>query len=225
MPVRLLTPPASEPVTLAEAKAHLRLDTVDDDTYVNTLILVARQYVEQACWRGLVTQTWELVLDGFGGEDTLELGQRGRRFALPPAFTELPPGNVNPGGFLPYLELPMGVLASVTSLTYIDTNGVQQNLTLTTDYVIDVVSVPGRVRLAYNKAWPATQSPRWDAVRVQYVVGTAVDAVPAPLKQAILLLISQMYEYRTPEVTGALISPVQFAFNALISPYRLVRIG
>jgi hypothetical protein len=51
------------------------------------------------------------------------------------------------------------------------------------------------------------------------------DEVPSALCQAILLLVSQMYEHRTPEVVGAVINPVQFAYDALIGPYRLARFG
>ena len=56
------------------------------------------------------------------------------------------------------------------------------------------------------------------------MVGTSVANVPAPIKQAILLLISQMYEHRTPEVTGAVVSPVVFAVDALLAPYRMVMV-
>lgn len=65
---RLITPPASKPVTLAEAKAHLRVDTADDDTYINSLIDVATQIVdgrEERVAITLMSQTWELSLDAF----------------------------------------------------------------------------------------------------------------------------------------------------------------
>jgi uncharacterized phiE125 gp8 family phage protein len=54
MPVRLVTGPAEEPVTLTQAKSHLRLDTSLDDAYVASLIVAARQYIERVCWRGVV---------------------------------------------------------------------------------------------------------------------------------------------------------------------------
>lgn len=227
MPVQLITPPASEPVTLAEAKAHLRLETALDDDYVNTLIGAARQYIEQVCWRGLVTQTWELVLESFTGEDTLELGTRGRRYGSgQSSFNELPRGNLSSSGFLPWIELPKGNLGTVTSIKYIDTNGTQQTLA-GTEYTVDAVEVPGRVRLAYGKFWPPTQWPRWDAVRIQYTVGWAVAAGiwagPTAIKQAMYLLISQLYEHRSPEVIARGIVQIQFSADALLAPYRLNR--
>ncbi len=157
MPAQLITPPVAEPVTLADAKAHLRLDTALDDDYVKSLITMARQYIEEVCWRGLVTQTWELTLDSFQGEDTLELGQRGRRVAGAggTGFTELPRGNLSSSGFLPWIVLPKGTLQKVTSIKYIDANGTQQTLAAT-EYTVDTVEVPGRVRLAFGKYWPWT---------------------------------------------------------------------
>ena len=60
---RLLTPPASEPVTLERVKAHLRVDGDEENDLISTLIVVARQYVEQRCWCALINQTWILGLD------------------------------------------------------------------------------------------------------------------------------------------------------------------
>lgn len=57
--------PATEPVTLTEAKSHLRVDTTDDDTLITELIKAARQVVENNTGRSLVTQTWRLSLDAF----------------------------------------------------------------------------------------------------------------------------------------------------------------
>lgn len=228
MPVQLITPPAAEPVTLVEAKAHLRLDTALDDSYVSSLITMARQYIEEVCWRGLVTQTWELVLDGFQGEDTLELGARGRRVVGPAGtgFTELPRGNLSTSGFLPYIVLPKGNLQTVNSVKYYDSSGTLQALA-STEYAVDSVDTPGKLRLAYGKVWPSTQCPRWDAVRIQYDVGWDFTATvwegPAALRQAIMLLVSQLYEHRSPEVVARGITQIQFSADALIAPYRLNR--
>ena len=58
--IKLITPPACEPVTLDEAKTWLKLDTSDDDITVARLIAAARQMVEQYTRRALITQTWRI---------------------------------------------------------------------------------------------------------------------------------------------------------------------
>jgi uncharacterized phiE125 gp8 family phage protein len=63
--LKLVSPPAIEPVTLAEAKAHLRLDTDADDAYVLALIGAARERVELFLRRALITQMFDYTLDGF----------------------------------------------------------------------------------------------------------------------------------------------------------------
>lgn len=59
----LITPPASEPLTLAEAKLYLRIDTDDEDDLVGALVAAARAHVEARTRRALVTQTWRFVFD------------------------------------------------------------------------------------------------------------------------------------------------------------------
>jgi uncharacterized phiE125 gp8 family phage protein len=54
-------------LTLAQAKNHLRIDAgfVDDDSYINILITVAREYCEDFTHRSIGVSTFELVLDMF----------------------------------------------------------------------------------------------------------------------------------------------------------------
>lgn len=73
MTLKLITAPSLEPVTLAEAKLHLRVDTADEDALISALITAARQRAEHHLQRSLVTQTWERVLDAFP-EAEIELG-------------------------------------------------------------------------------------------------------------------------------------------------------
>lgn len=63
MPSILLSGPAAEPVTLAEAKAHLRVEHAADDDIIVALIAGSRIHVEAQARRALITQSWRLTRD------------------------------------------------------------------------------------------------------------------------------------------------------------------
>lgn len=67
MGLSLIVPASEEPITVAEAKASpsLRVAVATDDTDIGTLITTARDMAETITRRAFITQTWELVLDGF----------------------------------------------------------------------------------------------------------------------------------------------------------------
>ena len=68
------TGPAVEPLTVAEAKLHLRVDISDDDTYIGTLITAAREWVENYLDRTLITTQLILRAAEFPTEE-LELAR------------------------------------------------------------------------------------------------------------------------------------------------------
>lgn len=65
MALVLVTGPTQEPLTLEEAKLHLRVDHTDDDAYIAMLIITARNMVENHTGRALLTQTWDYTLSDF----------------------------------------------------------------------------------------------------------------------------------------------------------------
>lgn len=69
-----LTDPAAEPVTLEQAKAHLRVDVDTDDDLISAMISAARDHVEQYCHRVFARSTWAVSLDYFPpGGDAIEI--------------------------------------------------------------------------------------------------------------------------------------------------------
>lgn len=170
MDLRLLTPPASEPVTLTQAKAHLRIDAGNtDDALITAMLAAAREAVESHTGRALMPQTWQMRLPGFpSDQNAIDL-----RFAPTISVTEL--RIVDPGG----------TEAVVASTAYqVETPSGPQ-------------APPGRLLPAPGTSWPATQADATGAVRVTFQAGYAnADAVPAALKAAILLMLGELYEHR-----------------------------
>lgn len=62
------TPPADEPVSLAEAKVALRIDGTDEDAHLSDLLAAAREVVEAETGRATVLTTYKLLTDRFGCE-------------------------------------------------------------------------------------------------------------------------------------------------------------
>lgn len=163
--------PTSEPISLTEAKLHLRRTSTHEDALITAMIKAAREKMEKHCWRAFVTQTWVLYRDQFpciGGLDSDEWGS---------------------------IFLPNPPLASVTSVQYVNTSGTTTSLTATTDYVVDTTPEPGRIYPAYGVSWPSVRDvPK--AVIVTYVAGTAVNSVPEAIKHAMKIQLTQWYENR-----------------------------
>lgn len=63
MAMHLVTPPALEPVTLAEARAYLKITSTTEDDVLRGLLKTARETVEAQAGLALITQTWRLHVD------------------------------------------------------------------------------------------------------------------------------------------------------------------
>lgn len=68
--------PAVEPVTLAEAKAHLRVDHADEDAFIASLIVTSRLHIEAALGLALITQGWTEGVDAWPAGREIELSLR-----------------------------------------------------------------------------------------------------------------------------------------------------
>jgi uncharacterized phiE125 gp8 family phage protein len=116
-------------------------------------------------------------------------------------------------------QLPTWPLASVTSITYLDSNGDSQTLSASTIYTTDTDAVPGRVLLRHGQSWPATAS-RPATVTVTYSAGYGVssDSVPDPLLQAVRFIVAHWFENRLP-VSGDALAEVPASAEAILQMY------
>lgn len=210
---QLITPPAVEPVSLDQAKKHLRVDFPDDDLLITALITAAREMCEQKMHRAIYEQTYALSLDQFNYGDWRSTIPTERRNPL--RFSALWESMA--------LRLPMPRLVSVTSITYLDTSGTLQTLDPST-YNVDASSQPARIVPAINLTWPTTDYYIPGSVKVTYVSGSYGDGLnvntcPQSISWAILLLVGHFYENR--EATTSLsLKNLPIGVDALLNPYR-----
>jgi uncharacterized phiE125 gp8 family phage protein len=96
-----------------------------------------------------------------------------------------------------HIRLPYAPLQSVTSITYVDSNGTQQTLDGSPSlYQWDIGSEPGIVMPIYNDEWPTTRYDL-DSVRITYTCGYAsLSLIPANLKLWMQARISTLNENR-----------------------------
>lgn len=73
MNLKLVTAPAAEPLTLVECKAHLRVDSSDEDPLISSYLTAAREMCELETRRAFVTQTFELAIEDWPIDGCLPL--------------------------------------------------------------------------------------------------------------------------------------------------------
>lgn len=93
--------------------------------------------------------------------------------------------------FSPSIQLPRGPVTAVTSVQYIDTDGVLQTVASSV-YTTDLISDPQWIVRLQDEVWPTTQDVI-NAVRVNYTAG---ETSPADIKHAVLLLVGKWYDKR-----------------------------
>lgn len=171
-------------VTVEEMKDSLRIDGTDDDQLLELYIKSAIDAAQQYCRRSFITQTRELVMDGFtpdGDEAAARLGSG--VFNIPRTVFYLSTGEI---------ELPYGPVQSVTSIKTFDTDNTESTFSAD-NYEMEA----DRIFLNQGVVWPSSLRNR-AAVKVTYVsgYGDEADDVPAAIRQGIRGHVQQMYECR-----------------------------
>jgi uncharacterized phiE125 gp8 family phage protein len=193
MTLRLVSPPAVLPLSLGEVRAQCRVDDSSEDALLMGYAHSAVSWIDgHEGWlgRALITQTYDLTLDQF------------------------------PYGYHPIVRLPVPPVQAVTSITYVDGNGVQQTLAPSRYQISGQYVWP-----AYRQTWPATRChPGAITVRFRTGYGDDWNAVPPAIRQALAMLVAYWFNQREAAAIGpdyGPVSDVPYGVKALLEPYRV----
>lgn len=190
----LIQGPMDPVVSLETAKRHLRVDTSADDDRIRGLVEAATHRLDGRdglLGRALNPQTWELQTPCWPA----------RRIVL-----ALPP------------------LIGVTSVSYLDETGTETTLDASLYRVINTGGIESYIMPAIGATWPNVASDQPDAVRVRFDAGyqnlgsPSDNAVPGPIRQAILLMVHSWFDRPGLE-------DIPEAAASLIAPYKANRLG
>lgn len=190
LPVRT-SAPAARLISLADAKAHLRVDGTDEDDLISSLILAAESYLDGyngVLGRALITQTWAESRPWFDYRIALRLTP------------------VQSISSVTYYDSD-NVSQTVSSDVYrLHTSG-------TGPYLVEVdgQSWPGATKSRDDAV----------TVTYVCGYGDAASDVPAPIITAAKLLVAHWFEYRGVVAQGSVSQPLRYAVDSLVAPYRV----
>jgi uncharacterized phiE125 gp8 family phage protein len=200
MQLKLTTAAAVQPVTIDEAKLHLRVEHDADNTLITALIATAVEQLDGRYGRlrrAILTQTWDMFECGF------------------PICRKW--------------ELPMPPLQQVVSVKYYDASNVQQTFGAE-NYDVITNAFVGYIKLKPGMSWPPTyQRDDAVDIQFKCGFGDDGSACPAPIKAAILLTVGYLYANRgdageNPAFASQTRGAAEDAIDRLIGPYRLVTV-
>lgn len=186
----LMTAPATEPVSLSEIKRHVRIHEDDIDEDLYLSNLIS------VAREQVESITW-------------------RKLITQTWYAYLPDW---PCG--DYIELPFGSLQSVTTVKYTDVDG-DESTWSSAEYIVGTDYQKGRVTLADGYTWPNETLYPSNPIEVEFVCGYgAASDVPYPLRHAIKIMVSELFENREISVVGVSFQNFD-TINNLLSNYRL----
>jgi len=188
----LVTPASSEPITLAQATEHLRVDSTDDIALVESLIPVGREIVEGITGRVALESEWRLIAR---------------------TWADLCPDSPYTSAFLHRTPL-----VSVESVKYYAEGADTLTTMSAADYAVITASEPGMIH--FKETLPSVED-RPDAIQIEFTAGhTAVEDAPAVLKHAMKMLVAHFYETRTP-IAFASSSEIPYTLQFLLNNQRV----
>lgn len=210
-----LTAVGTEPITTAEVKTHLRLDTTADDTLIgSTIIPGVRDFAERHTSTIIPRRTFRASFDTVYKQ------------AFNPELLEwwdgVREGAITSGEMQRQIELPLPPLVSVEAVT--TTNAAGSTSSFSSDnYYVDVYSEPGKIILKQGKLWPSDLRYH-DCITVDFTAGYADGSIPPMLKIAMMQIAAHWYENRELYEVGTILARVPVSAMSILDRFKIRRL-
>lgn len=192
------------PLDLEAITDHLRVDSTDDLAYINSLVAVAREYVDSVTGKSSLAVTWKVIAESW--QDLFDdAPKRGVSFIDP----RLGLSDIVGSDYV--IPLHRSPLVSVASIKYYAPDDAAQTTLATSAYRVVTAAEPGLVQLV---ASPPSVDDRVDAIEIQFTAGSTPTNVQ---RHAINLMVAHLYENRVPVNVGNIVNEVPFSLRALIT--------
>ncbi|CAB3688462.1 hypothetical protein LMG24238_02987 [Paraburkholderia sediminicola] len=204
----------NEPISLDDAKLHLRVDGTVDDELIGSMITSARTSCEWRMQRSILPQSWALTQSSFRHPWVEQHGHLHHGLIFNPAWYR-----ARCHGYPDSIVLPHPPIRSVASVAYLNT--AMQRITLDPSaYRLAIVGEKLAMLRPVGSPWPQTAREP-DAVIVTYAAGWDDPAqIPAPIISWIKLRLGALYENREEYAAGQPIPELGFA-DGLLDPYSI----
>ena len=125
------------------------------------------------------------------------------------------------------IQLPFGVVSSVTHVKYTAPDGTVTTLAAA-NYQTDLVSEPARIAPSYAATcWPGVRGQTFNAVEVQFICGygAAGSNVPDDIIEALYRIVGHWLNNQVSLEQGVTITRVPFAVEQMLVPYVIYSFG
>jgi hypothetical protein len=203
-----------EPISLDDAKLHLRVDGNTDDVLIGLMITSARTSCEGRMQRSILPQSWMLTQSSFRQPWFEESGHLHHGLTFNPAWYR-----ARCHGSPDSIVLPHPPIRAITSVTYLDAT--LQRVTMDPSaYRLAVVGEKLALLRPVGAPWPHTAREP-DAVTIVYDAGWPdASQIPAPIISWIKLRLGALYENREEFAAGQPVPELGFA-DGLLDPYSI----
>lgn len=194
MGLKLVTEPATLPVSIDELKAHSRITFTDDDAVVEIYLRAAVNHAERFTGRAFIDQTWDYYADAFPLDD--------KPIDLPK------PPLIEVSGV--YYRATSGDETEFSSSNYL-VDDAAHKARVALAYGQSWPTIQERVnavRVRFRAGYLDVSSPE-------------ESAVPVDIKAAIMLTAGTLYQNRESVVVGASVVTLPFGAQELLRPHRV----